>query len=60
MIELTNDGTLDTVLRCSNCGEEMRYNYASVDLGCDTSYDEFLDWAIEDATADHDCGQEES
>ena len=26
-IELTDDGTLDTVLRCSDCGEEMRYNY---------------------------------
>lgn len=27
MIELTDDGTLDTVLRCSECGEEIRYNY---------------------------------
>ncbi len=26
-IELTDDGTMDTVLRCSDCGEEMRYNY---------------------------------
>ena len=25
-IHLTDDGTLDTVLRCSECGEEMRYN----------------------------------
>lgn len=26
-IELTDDGTLDTVLRCSECGEEFRFNY---------------------------------
>lgn len=26
-IELTDDGTLDTVLCCTDCGEEMRYNY---------------------------------
>lgn len=26
-IELTDDGTMDTVLRCTDCGEEMRYNY---------------------------------
>lgn len=25
-IELTDDGTMDTVLRCSECGEEMRYS----------------------------------
>lgn len=30
-IELTDDGTLDTVLRCSDCGEEMRYNYTPSD-----------------------------
>lgn len=26
-IILTDDGTLDTVLRCTECGKEMRYNY---------------------------------
>lgn len=25
-IELTDDGTMDTVLRCSDCGEEIRYS----------------------------------
>lgn len=80
-IELTDDGTMDTVLRCSECGEEMRYNYdpcgteeraaelteeiartnphwkpnqvsAMVDRNL---YEDFIDWAIEDATADHEC-----
>ena len=63
-IELTDDGTFDTVLRCSDCGEEMRYNYAnsthesgdSEDI--DNSYDTFVIWAIEDATADHECPQD--
>lgn len=27
-IELADDGTLDTVLRCSDCGEDMRYSFA--------------------------------
>lgn len=82
-IELTDDGTMDTVLRCSECGEEMRYNYDpcgteerakeieadlpdyppltvqqiedSVNL---TLYDEFVEWAIEDATNDHECPQD--
>lgn len=31
-IELTDDGTLDTVLRCSDCGEEMRYTYDGSDV----------------------------
>ena len=53
MIYLTDDGTLDTVLRCSECGEEFRYNYASDESGQD--YDAFVDWAIEDATKEHEC-----
>lgn len=36
--ELTDDGTMDTVIRCSDCGAEQRYNYdASMrdDVSCD-------------------------
>lgn len=50
--ELSDDGTLDTVLRCTTCGEERRYNF---DPETGESYDEFIDWAIEDANDDHDC-----
>lgn len=85
MIELTDDGTLDTVLRCSDCGEEIRYSYDGgeeesrlelereqaikhpswrneqvIDAVNDQLYSEFIDWAIEDATADHECGQEDN
>jgi hypothetical protein len=28
MIELIDDGTLDTVLRCTDCGQEYRGNYS--------------------------------
>ena len=67
-IELTDDGTLDTVLRCSECGEEMRYNFSSFTFhfssgepeGLDgQSYDDFVDWAIEDATQEHECSVKE-
>lgn len=80
MIELTDDGTLDTVLRCSRCGKEMRYNYDpsedeiaeriehnrrqgqifSRTNAEDDAHDAFVEWAIEDATDNHDCGQEDS
>ncbi len=60
-IELTDDGTLDTVLRCSHCGEEFRFNY---DAGTDNTeegegaYDAFVDWCIESTEDDHECDQE--
>ncbi len=63
-IELTDDGTLDTVLRCSECGKEMRYNYdpcgpdtepADDDQQAEANYDAFVAECIEDATADHEC-----
>lgn len=64
MITLTDDGTMDTVLRCSDCGEEFRYNYdGGVEHDGDNDdtrtdeqmYDDFVEWAIEDADSDHDC-----
>lgn len=63
IIELADDGTLDTVLRCTECGEEMRYNYdgetGPEDPGEIVSeeehYDAFVQWAIEDATDEHEC-----
>lgn len=80
-IELTDDGTMDTVLRCSDCGAEMRYNYSDTENNeraadlteeirrtnahwtarqvenavNENLYNEFIAWAIEDATAEHEC-----
>ena len=73
MIKLIDDGTLDTVLRCSECGEELRYNYDGPDTvegstvdeameklaDADQQYREFVEWAIEDATIAHKCRTEE-
>src|SRR5574338_1179332 len=63
-IELTDDGTFDTVLRCTECGAEMRYNYDgepdgqhSEDSG--DGYDAFIAWAIEDAESEHVCASDE-
>lgn len=58
-IELTDDGTLDTVLRCSECGEEFRGNF---DPGIDEdgySYDDYVSEFIADVEMDHVCGEEE-
>ena len=65
-IELTDDGTLDTVLRCSECGEEFRFNYASqVEFNSDPEerddpdpekdYELFIQGCIEDVENDHEC-----
>lgn len=57
-MHLGDDGTLDTVVRCSECGAEYRFNYASAEQG-DTNppngnaYDSFVMWAIEEATETH-------
>jgi hypothetical protein len=54
-IYLTDDGTLDTVLACSDCREEFRSNYASGDWDDDYTYDQFVDDFIEEINADHEC-----
>ena len=52
-IELTDDGTLDTVVRCSECGAEMRYN--DTESESEQDYNDFVAWAIQDATGIHEC-----
>jgi len=57
---LGDDGTLDTVIVCRHCGEELRYNFANdsvTDGDSEESYDSFVDWAKEDASEQHDCGE---
>jgi hypothetical protein len=49
--ELSDDGTMDTVLVCVSCGAEARYTF---DGDGEESYDAFVEWAIEDAEGDHD------
>jgi hypothetical protein len=56
MIHLSDDGTLDTVFRCDQCGEEIRYTFDG-----EGSYDDFVAWAIQDAEEEHACeGEEDS
>lgn len=49
---LEDDGTLDTVLQCSECGEELRYNYSAGED--DGTYGDFVAWAKEDAAEQHE------
>jgi hypothetical protein len=67
MIELTDDGTMDTVLRCSKCQQEFRFNYdGGMDAGTDddqpereqdalAAYDAWVDSIIEDTESEHEC-----
>ena len=63
---LVDDGTMDTVIACDDCGQEMRYNFdgdhgedctpiANGDCDC---YGRFVDWAIEESADCHYCGSE--
>ncbi len=54
---LADDGTMDTVISCDDCGAELRYNF---DPGPDEAdgeeaYDAFVAWCIEDAESEHEC-----
>jgi RNase P subunit RPR2 len=52
--KLSDDGTLDTVVTCEDCGEEVRYNYG-YDAPKDLTYDEWVEWCLKDAAEDHEC-----
>ncbi len=62
---LGDDGTMDTVVVCEECGEESRYNYADEEdplnveptTHDDQAYAEFVQWAIQDADALHECSE---
>jgi hypothetical protein len=69
-IELTDDGTMDTVLRCSECGEEFRFNYSSgpeeanaetetSDADAEAHYDEWVASCIEEMEAEHECSTDD-
>lgn len=61
MIELRDDGTMDTVVGCSECGHEMRFNF---DPGPDEEgfqdYDDFIDECIETMEEEHECDEDVS
>jgi len=63
---LGDDGTFDTVIYCSECGQEQRYNYDSSDPPEDwdcfkvdgeqpDTYAAWVDWCLEDFEGDHVC-----
>ena len=58
MFKLSDDGTLDTVVTCEDCGEEVRYTYMPEDLPIGQpveTYEEFIEWCLKDAAEDHEC-----
>lgn len=49
-----DDGTLDTVIRCQRCYKQYRYTFDSSVIegslsGGMSEYNDFVDWALEDA-----------
>ena len=63
-IVLADDGTLDTVIECLECGEQFRFSFASWAESLDDDdeddqddYDAFVEWCIEDVEAEHECDE---
>jgi len=52
MFTLSDDGTMDTVVTCSECGQDERYTFQG---DGDETYDEYVTYALEDAAIDHEC-----
>ncbi len=50
MISLTDDGTLDTVLRCDTCAEEFRFNFDS-----SGDYDAWVEECVAEVSDEHTC-----
>lgn len=52
---LGDDGTLDTVIYCADCGQEFRFNYEPEwqDEGKEEPYLAFVEWAKREAAEDH-------
>lgn len=58
---LGDDGTLDTVLVCDDCGREMRHNFdGSIELSPEAIEAEYQAWITDilaEAEAEHECGE---
>jgi transcription elongation factor Elf1 len=59
-MRLGDDGSLDTVIVCSDCGWEMRYHYdpsteEDEDTTDEEAYSDFVDWCLDDAEGEHEC-----
>lgn len=55
---LIDDGTMDTVIRCDKCGEEIRFTAAECNSDSEEdgdTYDNFVQWCIEECEDDHVC-----
>ena len=61
-ILLGDDGTMDTVVFCSECGREYRGNWDpnpdTAECG-DETYDDFIDWFIGEIEVEHVCGEDD-
>lgn len=56
---LVDDGTMDTVVQCSECGECERFNFGSGDYDDDYTYDEFVEDCIDNAQETHECNEDQ-
>ena len=61
MAELRDDGTMDTVIGCEKCGEEMRFTFQDDHdhPGKRRSYNDFVKECIKEFDEEHECPEED-
>lgn len=65
--KLGDDGTMDTVLVCENCGKEVRFNYdgmqeeteETTDADREEDYAAFIIGCEHDADSEHECWEDD-
>lgn len=60
---LVDDGTLDTVIKCT-CGAEYRFNYEPCldniqETSAEADYQSFIDWVMTGMDEEHECGEDD-
>ena len=56
-IVLVDDGTLDTVVECTECRQQMRYNQDEPFDGSVGDRNAFIDYCLVDAETEHVCSE---
>ena len=58
-ILLGNDGSMDTVVFCSECGREYRGTWMPDSDDTDDTYDAYVEWFMDDVGTSHICGEDD-
>lgn len=63
-IALSDDGTLDTVVRCTECGREFRGNFEPgpefpAEDAAEDAYDTYVEEFLTEVSDEHECDKDD-